>query len=55
MLCGKSEVAMDAEGYTLGGAPLIGSDPNEASRRRYFFSVNSGILIGMFVGTLSLL
>ncbi|XVF75526.1 hypothetical protein PTKIN_Ptkin13bG0194800 [Pterospermum kingtungense] len=34
MLCGKSEVSVDAEGYTLGGAPLPGSDPIEASRRR---------------------
>ncbi|XVE75352.1 hypothetical protein DITRI_Ditri12bG0087500 [Diplodiscus trichospermus] len=34
MLCGKSEASTDAQGYTLGGAPLPGSDPIEASRRR---------------------
>ncbi|XP_039023403.1 rhomboid-like protein 19 [Hibiscus syriacus] len=34
MLCGKSEVSSDSQGYTLGGAPLLGSDPIEASRRR---------------------
>ncbi|MBA0697230.1 hypothetical protein Goari_020779, partial [Gossypium aridum] len=37
MLCGKSEASTNAQGYTVGGAPLIGSDPIEASRRRYFF------------------
>ncbi|OMO81209.1 hypothetical protein COLO4_23705 [Corchorus olitorius] len=34
MLCGKSEASTDAQGYTLGGAPLPGSDPIEATRRR---------------------
>ncbi|XVF83257.1 hypothetical protein PTKIN_Ptkin16aG0472100 [Pterospermum kingtungense] len=34
MLCGKSEASTDAQGYTLGGASLPGSDPIEASRRR---------------------
>ncbi|XVE99337.1 hypothetical protein REPUB_Repub03eG0189600 [Reevesia pubescens] len=34
MLCGKFEASTDAQGYTLGGAPLPGSDPIEASRRR---------------------
>ncbi|KAF3433919.1 hypothetical protein FNV43_RR25022 [Rhamnella rubrinervis] len=34
MLCGRSEGSTDAQGYTLGGAPLPGSDPIEASRRR---------------------
>ncbi|KAK5834662.1 Transmembrane protein [Gossypium arboreum] len=34
MLCGKSEASTNAQGYTVGGAPLIGSDPIEASRRR---------------------
>ncbi|XWS75133.1 hypothetical protein CRYUN_Cryun01aG0059200 [Craigia yunnanensis] len=34
MLCGKSEASTDAQGYTLGGAPLPGSDPIESSRRR---------------------
>ncbi|GMN51107.1 hypothetical protein TIFTF001_020256 [Ficus carica] len=34
LLCGRSEAFNDAEGYTLGGAPLPGSDPIEASRRR---------------------
>ncbi|EXB80096.1 hypothetical protein L484_013422 [Morus notabilis] len=34
MLCGRSEASNDAQGYTLGGAPLPGSDPIEASRRR---------------------
>ncbi|KAK5795176.1 hypothetical protein PVK06_036434 [Gossypium arboreum] len=34
MLCGKSEASSNPQGYTLGGAPLLGSDPIEASRRR---------------------
>ncbi|EEF29134.1 rhomboid-like protein 19 [Ricinus communis] len=34
MLCGRSETSTEAQGYTLGGAPLPGSDPIEASRRR---------------------
>ncbi|KAK7839104.1 rhomboid-like protein 19 [Quercus suber] len=34
MLCGRTEASNDAEGHTLGGAPLPGSDPIEASRRR---------------------
>lgn len=34
MLCGRSEGSTDAQGYALGGAPLPGSDPIEASRRR---------------------
>lgn len=34
MLCGRSETSTEAHGYTLGGAPLPGSDPIEASRRR---------------------
>lgn len=34
MLCGISETSTEAHGYTLGGAPLPGSDPIEASRRR---------------------
>ncbi|MBA0881184.1 hypothetical protein Goshw_016912, partial [Gossypium schwendimanii] len=34
MLCGKSEASTNAQGYTVGGSPLIGSDPIEASRRR---------------------
>ncbi|KAJ9159950.1 hypothetical protein P3X46_025399 [Hevea brasiliensis] len=34
MLCGRSDTSTEAHGYTLGGAPLPGSDPIEASRRR---------------------
>ncbi|KAF5729507.1 hypothetical protein HS088_TW21G01674 [Tripterygium wilfordii] len=34
LLCRRSETFTDAHGYTLGGAPLPGSDPIEASRRR---------------------
>ncbi|KAF4361878.1 hypothetical protein G4B88_009250 [Cannabis sativa] len=34
MLCGRSEAADNAQGYTVGGNPLPGSDPIEASRRR---------------------
>ncbi|KAI4346347.1 hypothetical protein L6164_007250 [Bauhinia variegata] len=34
LLCGRSDASNDAQGYTLGGAPLPGSDPIEASRRR---------------------
>ena len=34
MLCGRTEASNDAEGHTLGGASLPGSDPIEASRRR---------------------
>ncbi|KAF5467139.1 hypothetical protein F2P56_016997 [Juglans regia] len=34
MLCGRTEASAEAQGYTLGGAPLPGSDPIEASRRR---------------------
>ncbi|XP_052200290.1 rhomboid-like protein 19 [Diospyros lotus] len=34
MLCGRSETSNEARGYTLGGAPLPGSDSIEASRRR---------------------
>lgn len=35
MLCGRrSEVSDEGRGYTLGGEPLPGSDPIEASRRR---------------------
>ncbi|GLT70113.1 hypothetical protein SLA2020_422110 [Shorea laevis] len=34
MLCGRSEASAEAHGHTLGGAPLPGSDPIEASRRR---------------------
>lgn len=34
LLCGRSEAAAEADGYTLGGAPLPGSDPIESSRRR---------------------
>ncbi|KAK6929208.1 TMEM115/Pdh1/Rbl19 [Dillenia turbinata] len=34
MLCGKSGTSSEENGYTLGGAPLPGSDPIEASRRR---------------------
>ena len=34
MLCGRFETSIEAHGYTLGGAPLPGSDPIEASRRR---------------------
>lgn len=34
MLCGRNEASNDAEDHTLGGAPLPGSDPIEASRRR---------------------
>ncbi|XP_059459250.1 rhomboid-like protein 19 [Corylus avellana] len=34
MLCGRTEASNEAQGYTLGGAPLPGSDPIEASRRR---------------------
>ncbi|MQL82314.1 hypothetical protein Taro_014799 [Colocasia esculenta] len=34
LLCGRSEVASESKGYTLGGSPLPGSDPIEASRRR---------------------
>ncbi|CAK9152246.1 unnamed protein product [Ilex paraguariensis] len=34
ILCGSSETSNEARGYTLGGAPLPGSDPIEATRRR---------------------
>ncbi|GAV67707.1 DUF1751 domain-containing protein [Cephalotus follicularis] len=34
MLCGRSETSTDSYGYTLGGAPLPGSDTFDASRRR---------------------
>lgn len=34
MLCGKSEASIDGRGYTVGSAPLPGSDPIEATRRR---------------------
>ncbi|XP_057452550.1 rhomboid-like protein 19 [Lotus japonicus] len=34
MLCGRSDASNDFEGYTLGGEPMLGSDPIEASRRR---------------------
>ncbi|KAK6933335.1 TMEM115/Pdh1/Rbl19 [Dillenia turbinata] len=34
MLCGKSGTSNEEKEYTLGGAPLPGSDPIEASRRR---------------------
>lgn len=34
MLCGRTEASNEAEGYTLGGTTLPGSDPIEASRRR---------------------
>ncbi|KAG6734501.1 hypothetical protein I3842_01G275700 [Carya illinoinensis] len=34
MLCGRTEASAEAQGHTLGGAPLPGSDPIEASRRR---------------------
>ncbi|XAR52378.1 hypothetical protein NMG60_11020419 [Bertholletia excelsa] len=34
MLCRRRETSDEPRGYTLGGAPLPGSDPIEASRRR---------------------
>ncbi|KAG5531364.1 hypothetical protein RHGRI_026098 [Rhododendron griersonianum] len=34
MLCGRTATSDEARGYTLGGAPLPGSHPVEASRRR---------------------
>ncbi|XP_028782413.1 rhomboid-like protein 19 [Neltuma alba] len=34
MLCGRSDASNDPQGHTLGGEPLPGSDPSEASRRR---------------------
>nr|XP_043618180.1 rhomboid-like protein 19 isoform X2 [Erigeron canadensis] len=34
MLCGKPEGSNDGRGYTVGNAPLLGSDPIEATRRR---------------------
>uniref|UniRef100_A0A5B7AWI4 Putative rhomboid-like protein 19 n=1 Tax=Davidia involucrata TaxID=16924 RepID=A0A5B7AWI4_DAVIN len=34
MFCGRSRTSDEARGYTLGGAPLPGSDSIEASRRR---------------------
>ncbi|KAH7662633.1 putative membrane protein [Dioscorea alata] len=34
LLCGRSEASGEPRGQTLGGAPLPGSDPIEASRRR---------------------
>ncbi|KAH1230419.1 Rhomboid-like protein 19 [Glycine max] len=34
MLCGRLDASNDAQGYTLRGEPLPGSDPIEASRRR---------------------
>ncbi|WCJ19350.1 rhomboid protein-related [Euphorbia peplus] len=34
MCCGRSDASTEEQGYTLGGAPLPGSDPIEASRRR---------------------
>lgn len=53
MLCGKSEASSNPQGYTLGGAPLLGSDPIEASRRRYLYMFNSSILIGLLKGSVS--
>lgn len=38
LLCGRSEASGEPRGQTLGGAPLPGSDPIEASRRRYVTS-----------------
>ncbi|KAJ7975081.1 rhomboid-like protein 19 [Quillaja saponaria] len=34
ILCRRSDASDDGQGYTLGGVPLPGSDPIEASRRR---------------------
>ncbi|ERN15955.1 rhomboid-like protein 19 [Amborella trichopoda] len=34
LFCGRSEVSTEGNGHILGGAPLPGSDPIEASRRR---------------------
>ncbi|KAK1309417.1 hypothetical protein QJS10_CPA09g01732 [Acorus calamus] len=34
LFCGRSEMTTESKGQTLGGAPLPGSDPIEASRRR---------------------
>ncbi|XP_054805024.1 rhomboid-like protein 19 isoform X2 [Prosopis cineraria] len=34
MLCGRYDASNNAQGPTLGGEPLPGSDPSEASRRR---------------------
>lgn len=34
VLCGRSETYSEMRGHTLGGTPLPGSDPTEASRRR---------------------
>ncbi|KAK1260758.1 hypothetical protein QJS04_geneDACA002054 [Acorus gramineus] len=34
LFCGRSETTTESKGQTLGGAPLPGSDPIEASRRR---------------------
>ncbi|KAL9351530.1 hypothetical protein Peur_054210 [Populus x canadensis] len=34
MFCGRFKTSTEAHGHTLGGAPLPGSDPIEASRRR---------------------
>lgn len=36
MLCGRFDKAGENKGYTSGASPLPGSDPIEASRRRYF-------------------
>ncbi|KAE8670687.1 hypothetical protein F3Y22_tig00112114pilonHSYRG00157 [Hibiscus syriacus] len=45
MLCGKSEVSSYSQGYILGGAPLLGSDPIEASRRRMLKVINAKVSI----------
>ncbi|KAF7820119.1 rhomboid-like protein 19 [Senna tora] len=34
MLCGRSDASNNAQDHALGGEPLPGSDPSEASRRR---------------------
>lgn len=35
LFCGSADNSIEGKGQTLGGNPLPGSDPIEASRRRY--------------------
>lgn len=35
LFCGRADNSIEGKGQTLGGNPLPGSDPIEASRRRY--------------------
>ncbi|KAK9676559.1 hypothetical protein RND81_11G085100 [Saponaria officinalis] len=42
LFCGRSSTSDDGNGYVGGGIPLPGSDPIEASRRRWLDQVESG-------------